>query len=275
MLDCLALKDSCIYGAWDWVYENWSWGFFIAVFSLLFTAKALKKTDKSNKLAGYSLELTRKSTSIADASLIVAEESLKAAKKSIDTSIDIYNKQKKDSDTQKKADRLNTIKGILDVAGKEAFMVLQYLIFLIELQDLTRKAKSINLEYSERGEWNCVYFNMENNEILKTGQIPYIPKYFSHEVLIASAVSCPNLFSMLLNLNGQMSVVEKNITMLMRDIKNGDIDALGHYLNYYIPRDGKNLFIQSMLDETLCFEEQMKDYNGYLEVKNKIMRTFF
>lgn len=90
MLECLALEDACVQTVWNWVHENWSWGFFIAVFSLFFTARALKKTEKSNKLAEMSLALTKRSTDIA-------EESLEAAKKSIDTSIEIYNKQKRDS----------------------------------------------------------------------------------------------------------------------------------------------------------------------------------
>ncbi|USR63663.1 hypothetical protein NFC79_13065 [Providencia stuartii] len=89
MLECLALEDSCINDTWNWIYANWSWGFFIAVLSLWFTAKALKKTDKANNLAEVSLELTRESTRIA-------EESLQAAKESIDTSIELYEKQKKD-----------------------------------------------------------------------------------------------------------------------------------------------------------------------------------
>lgn len=90
MLECSVLDNMCIQTIWNWIYENWSWGFFIAVASLFFTTRALKKTDKSNKLAELSLALTKRSTDIA-------EESLEAAKKSINTSIEIYNKQKRDS----------------------------------------------------------------------------------------------------------------------------------------------------------------------------------
>lgn len=91
MLECLALENNCIKDAWNWTYENWSWGFFIAVLSLWFTAKAIKKTDKANKLAEVSLGLTRTSTKIA-------EESLQAAKQSIDTSVELYEKQKNDDE---------------------------------------------------------------------------------------------------------------------------------------------------------------------------------
>ncbi|ARX34530.1 TPA: hypothetical protein O4G03_001586 [Proteus mirabilis] len=208
-------------------------------------------------------------------SLYLTWQSTKAAKRAIDTSIEIYNKQKVDNDKQKEDERLNAILGISDVAGKEAFLVLQYILFIIELQELAEKAETINFEFSEATEWNSIYFNLPDGGIVKTGQVPNIPKYFSHEVLINSAICSPDLFSMLLNLNGQILVVEKTISFLMKYIKNDSINALRDYLNNYIPRDGKNMFIRSMLKDTVCFEKQMKDYNGYLEVKSKIKSALF
>lgn len=241
------------------------WGLTVAVLSMVFTTFIGGITIRYTK---RSLDYTKKNTQIA-------KESLDSAKKSIDTSIEIYNKQKVDNDKQKENERLNTIMGIFDVAGKEAFLVLQYILFIIELQELAEKAETINFEFSEATEWNSIYFSLPDGDILKTGQIPNIPKYFSHEVLIDSAICSPDLFSMLLNLNGQILVVEKNILFLMKYIKNDNINALRDYLNHYIPRDGKNMFIQSMLKDTVCFEKQMKDYNGYLEVKRKIISALF
>ncbi|WP_272665960.1 hypothetical protein [Providencia sp. PROV174] len=275
ILECLALEAACLNEAWDWVYENWNWGIVIAIISLRFTAKALKKTDRANLLSENSLRITKSSLELTEEATNIAKESLNAAKKSIETSIEIYNKQKNDNDRQKKADRNNNVMGILDVAGKEAFLVLQYLLFIIELQDLANKAVSIDSKLSQEAEWNSVYFKLPNGGVVKTGQIPYVPKYFSHEVLINSAVSSPELFSMLLNLNGQILVVEKNMIFLMRQIKNSEIDELKDYLNYYIPRDGENLFIQSMLNDVLRFEQQMKDYSGFVEVKRKIILSLF
>ncbi|HHE6469897.1 TPA: hypothetical protein ACPFI9_002510 [Providencia rettgeri] len=275
ILECLALEAACLNEAWDWVYENWNWGIVIAIISLRFTAKALKKTDRANLLSENSLRITKSSLELTEEATNIAKESLNAAKKSIETSIEIYNKQKNDNDRQKKADRNNNVMGILDVAGKEAFLVLQYLLFIIELQDLANKAVSIDSKLSQEAEWNSVYFKLPNGGVVKTGQIPYVPKYFSHEVLINSAVSSPELFSMLLNLNGQILVVEKNMIFLMRQIKNSEIDELKDYLNYYIPRDGENLFIQSMLNDVLRFEQQMKDYSGFVEVKSKIILSLF
>lgn len=275
ILECLALEAACLNEAWDWVYENWNWGIVIAIISLRFTAKALKKTDRANLLSENSLRITKSSLELTEEATNIAKESLNAAKKSIETSIEIYNKQKNDNDRQKKADRNNNVMGILDVAGKEAFLVLQYLLFIIELQDLANKAVSIDSKLSQEAEWNSVYFKLPNGGVVKTDQIPYVPKYFSHEVLINSAVSSPELFSMLLNLNGQILVVEKNMIFLMKQIKNSEIDELKDYLNYYIPRDGENLFIQSMLNDVLRFEQQMKDYSGFVEVKSKIILSLF
>ncbi|MEQ4898799.1 hypothetical protein [Proteus vulgaris] len=73
MLECLALEDACVQTVWNWIYENWSWGFFIAVVSLFFTTRALKKTDKSNELAEISLSITRKSLEQTEYSINIAE----------------------------------------------------------------------------------------------------------------------------------------------------------------------------------------------------------
>lgn len=96
MLECLALEDVCVQTVWNWIYENWSWGLFVAVVSLWYAAKSYSKSYKSNKLSESSLDLTARSTALA-------EESLNEAKKSIDTSIDLYNQQKRDAQAERLA----------------------------------------------------------------------------------------------------------------------------------------------------------------------------
>ncbi|MEQ5110210.1 hypothetical protein [Providencia vermicola] len=117
MLECLALEDSCIYGARDWIYENWSWGLFIAVLSLWFTSKALKKTDKANKLAEISLSITRESLVHAKFSADIAESEYKRVRL-------VYEL----NDAQKKYKYI-LIKQILEVK------LLWYKTFLNELKD--------------------------------------------------------------------------------------------------------------------------------------------
>ncbi|MBG5948726.1 hypothetical protein I5E72_03010 [Proteus terrae] len=79
------------------------WGLMVAVLSMFFTMFIGGITIWYTK---NSLDYTKKSTQIAD-------ESLKAAQKSIDTSIEIYNKQKKDSENEyeaKKKEKLFSLK---------------------------------------------------------------------------------------------------------------------------------------------------------------------
>lgn len=102
-IDRLEIDKEKIIIGWDdlcssavWIYDNWSWGFFIAILSLWFTAKALKKTDRANQLAGESLELTKQSTDIAD-------QSLKATQKSIDIALDIAETERKNAYDEKKS----------------------------------------------------------------------------------------------------------------------------------------------------------------------------
>ncbi len=86
----------------EWV-KNMDWALFVAVLSLLFTGVVSFITIKYTK---SSLDYTKESTRIA-------EESLQAAQKSIDTSIELYEKQKKDSEMKRdirKKERLSSLK---------------------------------------------------------------------------------------------------------------------------------------------------------------------
>ncbi|GLX63351.1 hypothetical protein KMU_13920 [Proteus vulgaris] len=270
MLEYLALEDSCIYSAWNWIYsawnwiyENWSWGLFVAVLSLWFTAGALKKTEESNRLSGESLALTKRSTDIA-------ERSLRAAKRSISTSVKIYEKQKKDNDALNQNARISLGKAIIDVCGKEAFLMLQYIIFILDIRNLKGVALSVNKEMTEAALWKVIYFNTTNNEICRVHCVPKDLSYLSHDILVKSAEVDINLFGIISNLNDQIHVINLNVKKIIHYIENNEINALMDYINYYMPLDGKNFFIKGMLDDIFKFDLPMKDYNGYSEVMDKI-----
>ena len=82
---------------------NVDWGLMAAVLSMVFTTFIGGITIWYTK---NSLDYTKKSTQIAD-------ESLKATQKSIDTSIDIYENQKKFEHEEKKS-RFNTLRKLIE-----------------------------------------------------------------------------------------------------------------------------------------------------------------
>ncbi|HCR3199945.1 TPA: hypothetical protein ON439_002225 [Morganella morganii] len=95
--------DLCNFASW--VFDNWSWGLFIAVLSLWFTAKSLKKTSEANELAGRSLL---------------------AAQESITTSVDLYKQQKRDNEIKKEnenKDKLDAIKLLLREEVKDNYLL--------------------------------------------------------------------------------------------------------------------------------------------------------
>lgn len=188
----------------SWVFDNWSWGLFVAVLSLWFTAGALKKTEESNRLSGESLMLTKRSADIA-------EKSLRAARRSISTSVRIYEKQKKDNDAQKEVARMNLGTALLDVCGKEAFLMLQYIIFILDIRNLKDLALNVNKEMTEEALWKVIYFNTENNKVVKVSCVPKEMNYFSHDILVKSAEIDINLFGIVSNLNDQIHVINLNI----------------------------------------------------------------
>ncbi len=264
MLECLALEDACVQTVWNWIYENWSWGFFIAVVSLFFTARALKKTDKSNKLAEMSLALTKRSTDIAN-------ESLSAAKLSVDTSINIYNKQKAYSDFNKKLDRMNLTLAVKFTASKEAYMLMNLFVFFIDLKKiLDSNIDKVNVELSNSLLWKNIYFiNSDGNEI-STDRVPEIPNYFSHETLINSALSSLEIFNSLSELNTTILTMDTIYNVMLNDLKRGDIDSVREIVNTIVT-DGEEKPIKNMMSTVLVFEYQMSSFRGYDNCLKKIM----
>lgn len=89
----------------EWI-KNMDWGLFVAVLSLLFTGVVSFITIRYTK---RSLDYTKESTRIA-------EESLQAAQKSIDTSIELYEKQKADElmmEENKNQNEINALKVLI------------------------------------------------------------------------------------------------------------------------------------------------------------------
>lgn len=97
------------------VIKDIDFGLVVAILSLAFTGIVSFITIRYTK---RSLDYTKKSVQIADASL-------KASQKSIDTSIEIYEKQKKDDDYKKdhfNSAKSNAIKTVLTYRLSKAYM---------------------------------------------------------------------------------------------------------------------------------------------------------
>ncbi|MGZ8106389.1 hypothetical protein ACXU9T_13345 [Proteus mirabilis] len=263
MLECLALEDACVQTMWNWIYKNWSWGFFIAILSLWFTAKALKKTDKSNVLAGKSLELTKRSTDIA-------EESLQAAKQSIDTSIKLYEKQKKDDEDSREKQNKNLNNAVMVTAGKEAYMLLQLFNFFIDLKELlSMDVVEVDIELSSELLWKNIYFLKADGVAIPSDRVPEIPKYFSHEVLINSAMISMDTFFALSNLNAQILAMDTLFSVLLSDFKKNDIINAKDTIETLVLKNKEST--KRISNDIFVFDRYMMSYGGYSKAKAKII----
>lgn len=115
------------------------WALFVAVLSLLFTGVVSFITIRYTK---RSLDYTKESTRIA-------EESLQAAQKSIDTSIELYEKQKTDelmAEKNKNENELNALKVMIynDVKSN-----LNKLLNIIDFCQSTWSMELINYKYND------------------------------------------------------------------------------------------------------------------------------
>ncbi|QXX83424.1 hypothetical protein J6836_03205 [Providencia sp. R33] len=262
MLECLALEDSCIGDVWNLIYESWSWGGAIAVISLIFTARALKKTDKANKIASNSLELTKRSTDIAS-------KSLQAAKQSIDTSIELYEKQKKDDEDNRKKQTENLNKAVMVTAGKEAYMLLQLFNFFIDLNKmLSSDIVEIDTELSSELLWKNIYFLKADGTPIPSDRVPEIPKYFSHEVLINSAMSSMDIFFNLSNLNAQILAMDTLFNVTLSDFKKNDILNAKDTIETLVLENKES--IKRIASDIFVFDTYMVPYGGYNKAKDKI-----
>lgn len=160
-------------GKIDW-FNGIDLGIVIALLSLFFTAIVSFITIRYTK---KSLDYTKRSVEIADASL-------KAAQKSIDTSIELYEKQKRDEgkkDSDKLIREIIAIKSILRIEIDKSIAIYKN---NKSLCDAILANEFTKLSFTDRRTVFSVWFYYDNEieprtyiNILKTNHSSYIP-YF-------------------------------------------------------------------------------------------------
>lgn len=240
-----------------WVFDNWSWGFFIAVLSLWFTAKALKKTDKANKLASDSLELTKRSTNIA-------EKSLQAAKKSIYTSVELYEKQKNDEEDRKNKIEEREIKAIRKVVANELARASDLIVQMHEIKnklegevskvicDVVGKIFIIKIHYINE-EIDNIYLHADGNNV------PF-------EVILKASTLDNDLYMDLTDVKLQLNILEKQLNFFIETTKANNYLLLKNYLGL----EGFKDIILRHYNVINYFSNEMEDYDIYKKLKNAI-----
>lgn len=247
--------DLCNFASW--IFDNWSWGFFIAVLSLWFTAKALKKTDKANKLASDSLELTKRSTDIA-------EKSLQAAKKSINTSIELYEKQKNYEEDRKNKIEEREIKAIRKSVANELARASYLIVQMYELRnkldgevskvtcDIVGKIFIIKIHYFDEKIEN-IYLHADGSNI------PF-------DVILKASTLDDNLYMDLTDVKLQLNILEKQLNFCIDTTKINNYLLLKNYLDL---KEFKDLMLRHY-DVINYFSNEMEGYDIYQKLKNAI-----
>lgn len=97
-------------------------------------------------------------------SLYLTYQSTKSAKIAIDTSIELYEKQKRDDDERRKKEDLNEIKAIRNIASTEAYSLLQHIKFISNLSIIMATAEKIDLQAIKRSHYRGVFVLDKNGE---------------------------------------------------------------------------------------------------------------
>lgn len=248
-----------------WIYGNWSWGLFIAVLSLLFTARALKKTEESNRLSGESLTLTKRSTGIA-------ERSLRAAKRSVSTSVRIYEKQKKDFERINKEEANRKISALENVILNKIVPLCQQSSSLCDIYFFINEYKNIkSVSFYERKKLPAIEFRYEEGDEDCIKRFVFMDRdgVINDNVLMLCAEFSPDLMTKAMKLNNCVHAIETFVHICLGYSANSNLDAFEESFK----REGsKYRKIIRILEDTFHLvydlsERNTKKYQAYIEFK--------
>ncbi|WP_337127337.1 hypothetical protein [Proteus terrae] len=237
------------------------WALFVAVLSLLFTGWVSFITIRYTK---KSLNYTKKNTQIAI-------ESLDEAKKSIDTSIELYEKQKNDYEEREKKEKdklieLNNerVNSIRVIASLEAFNCIKQMNFFFNLYYKIEKAKEIKLVISPNKHWKQIYLFKEGVGF-DAISIPEMSSNFDQLFLLEATLASTTFITILGNLNGAIRALNTNIDHIIMNAKEKKLPPIIEMIDCMVNgniNSGVDL-IKNITPAIRELEQEMRVINGF------------
>lgn len=192
-------------------------------------------------------------------SLYLTYQSTKSAKRAIETSIELYEKQKKDDEERKKIENINEIRAIKNIACTESFALLQHVKFLHELSVTAVKADYIDKKSTQESNYNGVFLIDKNKDVIESSYVPEMPIKFSHDFILIAAKNSIQLSDELSDINLHIGVIEEMYKYIFSYIDNNDIENLKASSNAFFNKiDDEKSLASMIVQSSVVFNDEME-----------------
>ncbi|MDF7489394.1 hypothetical protein NFG33_00855 [Proteus mirabilis] len=238
---------------------NVDWGLTVAVLSMVFTMFIGGITIWYTK---NSLDYTKKSTQIAD-------ESLKAAQKSIDTSIELYEKQKKDYLINNQLRNNEELVSLLKVVSYKSIQICSHLYYISGLYIYLKEWQLYDVKVKIYNDRNILFLyrdhesdsdkNKKHLNLYELNQINVDNIDVSEDLLRRVAVLSPEYFNKFIEIKNQTMILAKKTNDIIYASKMGK-DKLTELFD-------ENNEILDLLNNVInsleCLEPYIQEYELY------------
>ncbi|MEY1276737.1 hypothetical protein AB7080_12235 [Providencia rettgeri] len=196
-------------------------------------------------------------------SLYLTYQSTKAAKRAIDTSIELYEKQKQDEYNKKIESEKREKEAIRKVVAIELSRICDVIVKLYELKAALMGGVS-SVKRSSIESTNVIIIHDNNGVRLKDIYIHSDANEIPIDVFLRSSVLCNNLYLDISDVKINMSILNKQLAFCYDYIENADISFLFDFLN----QSGTTEILNQMYNTMKLFTKELESYPVYENLCN-------
>ncbi|ENG7679373.1 hypothetical protein [Providencia stuartii] len=191
-------------------------------------------------------------------SLILTWQSTRSAKRAIDTSIELYERQKQDEYNKKIESEKREKEAIRKVVAIELSRTCDVIVKLFELKAATMNGvSSVNLSCVDST--NVIIIRDLNGGRLKDIYIHSDANEIPIEIFFRTSVLCNDLYVDISEVKINMSILNKQLAFCYDYIKNADVSFLYDFLN----NSGTTEILNQMYKTMKLFSKELEPYPVY------------
>ncbi|MEY0976206.1 hypothetical protein AB7196_09660 [Providencia rettgeri] len=235
----------------EWL-KNMDWALFVAVLSLLFTGVVSFITIRYTK---RSLDYTKESTWLA-------KESLKAAQKSIDTSLELYEKQKNDAVAIESSNNENELMSLLKVTSYKAASMCDQIYYLCSMYLFIKKWGLKLVEFKDiNGRNFIILWRSDKVNVIEFNRINF---EISENLLTRSAALSSEAMNGIIELRNQASIIDNKIGNVIYYASQKNKESI---INSFDNDSGIIKVLNEAIDSLSFLEPYINEYETYTGIK--------
>lgn len=196
-------------------------------------------------------------------SLILTWQSTRSAKRAIDTSIELYERQKQDEYNKKIESEKREKEAIRRVVAIELSRACDVIVKLYELKAALMGGVS-SVKRNSIESTNVIIIHDNNGVRLKDIYIHSDANEIPIDVFLRSSVLCNNLYLDISDVKINMSILNKQLAFCYDYIENADISFLFDFLN----QSGTTEILNQMYNTMKLFNKELESYPVYENLCN-------